>query len=345
MSQKKFIFTEEQIEYIQTHWGQESATSMKKRFGCSWQAVVKKAVELGFEKPKSKESTRWKVEEDCIIRENAKKLTVQQIAELLNRTVTAVYVRANRIGVSLDHEWTTEDEQLLEELWGCYSIETVAKKLHRSVDSIKVKATRMHLGDSFSSNGQFLKVSDIELALNVNGQKIRQTWFKTGLKFSKVKISNQCHIYGVKVEDLWDFLEQHPTSFDARYLEENILGPEPVWLKLKRKQDFQNPPNIEYRPWSENEIKLLTYLLTQGKSQEEIGRILHRSRCAVNAKIYKMNLTFPNFWEPSEIQLLQQNYENGFSASYQELSEDLGRSADAIRRKAKSLGLSKSSSN
>ena len=30
MSQKKFIFTEEQIEYIQTHWGQESATSMKK---------------------------------------------------------------------------------------------------------------------------------------------------------------------------------------------------------------------------------------------------------------------------------------------------------------------------
>lgn len=35
MKREKFIFSEEQIQYILNNWGIESAHSMKKRFGCT----------------------------------------------------------------------------------------------------------------------------------------------------------------------------------------------------------------------------------------------------------------------------------------------------------------------
>lgn len=49
MAGKKYIFTEEQINYIVENWGKESAHSMKKKFGCSWYAVCRVAEANGLE--------------------------------------------------------------------------------------------------------------------------------------------------------------------------------------------------------------------------------------------------------------------------------------------------------
>ena len=39
----------------------------------------------------------------------------------------------------------------------------------------------------------------------------------------------------VTIKDLFSFLEQNQNIWDSRYLEKNILGKEPDWLKEKRK--------------------------------------------------------------------------------------------------------------
>lgn len=57
---EKFQFSKEQIQYIKDNWGKESAHSMKKKFGCSWYAVVNMAKDLGFDLP---ESNQWTKEE------------------------------------------------------------------------------------------------------------------------------------------------------------------------------------------------------------------------------------------------------------------------------------------
>ena len=307
---------------------------MAKKIGCTALTITRKAEKLGLPKI---ESTHWTKAEDEFLKNNANIMTANQIAEALGRTELAVYSRASKLKIPLDAYWTEEQEKSLKELWGTVSIETIAKNLHRTITAIEVKARKMKLGPAFEANGEYLRLSDISRELNVDINRVRYTWIKKGMKYHNIKITNKTHIMGVKIEDLFEFLEYNQADFDARYLEENILGKEPNWLKEKRKRDFQNPPP-EYRLWTTNEEQILRSMLAKGKKYEEIGDKINRSRSAVANKIIKLNLTLPNFWTSEEHDFLRENYEAGFIMSYSELAQELGRSKTSVAKRCRTLG-------
>lgn len=334
---KAFQFTEENVIYIKENWGKETITNMSNEIGCSRKALSREAKKLGFIR---KDKVRWETYEDNLLKEKIGTLSVGEIADVLGRTTNSVYNRITKLGIA-QNVWTPEEEALLEDTWGCYSIETIAKNLEKTPEAIRKKVTQKKLGPAFEANGQYLKVSEIENILNVSGDRIRKNWFKKGLKVHKVKISEKKRIYGIKIADLFTFLEQHQDYFDARFLEENILGPEPEWLKNKRKQDFKNPPP-EYRIWQDNEIKILTFLLSKGKSYREIGTKINRSVGAVKAKTLELELGLSRIWSEEEYKVLKENFIKGSQKNYNDLALELGRGYYGVAKKCKKLGYNNS---
>ncbi|MEG1597051.1 MAG: hypothetical protein RR359_02100 [Bacilli bacterium] len=339
MSKSKFQWTEDQIEYLKANWGKEKAHSMKKRFGCTWYSVVKKAEELGLKLPQNND---WTEEDILQLKELSEKYHYEEIAKIMNRTPNAIYLKAKRMNIRLIQDrskWTEEDEQLLRDYWGNYSIEQIAKKMKRSVFSLKVKAVRMGLGSMIANNVEQISISDISDILNVSLDRLYNTWIDKGLKIKNIKITKNKSYMAVTWKDLMEFLKHHQDMWDSRDLEKNILGTEPEWLKEKRNKDIEDEPQ-KYKRWDKEELETIKRLLLEGKSYKEISEIIQRSEWAIANMLRNLGYSYKlkRFWTGKEMIYLKENYPN---MTQDEIAEQLGRTKKSIGAKAEELGIQK----
>lgn len=339
MRGQKFEFTSEQIKYIVDNWGKISAHSMKNMFGCSWYAVVSIAKKYNLDPP---ESNRWTEEENELLKKLAADTHYEDIAESMHKSPNAIYLRAKRLGITLIQDrrsWSIEEENYLIEHWGVDAIEKIAKDMQRSIYSIRVKATRLGLGHMCKANTEQLTVADISYYLGVSHERITETWKNYGLKLKKKKVTKKYSYYCISIEDLMEFLKTHQDLWNANYLELNIFGIEPDWLTAKRRKDALNPP-IEYRPWTNDEIKLATDLLKIGYDYELIAERLHRTPGSVAYKLRSLGYSYrlSKYWKGTEIKYLKEHYED---MTNEEIADHLNRSSKAIESKAGELGVNK----
>lgn len=339
MRGKKFEFTEEQIQYILDNWGKESAHSMKKKFGCTWYAVVGIAEANGLELPTSND---WTEEEIDTLKLLAEKYHYEDIAKKMGKTENAIYLKARRLGITLIQDrrkWTQDEEQVFRDLWGNKSIELIAKKLKRSVFSLKVKAVRMGLGSMISNNYEKITISDVSELLDVTRDRITRTWVELGLNITLTKLTSEKSYMTVTWGDLMKFLENNQSEWDSRKVERNMLGQEPEWLVEKRTRDLQENP-LWYRKWTEDEIVKAENLFNSGKDYQTIALEIDRSEWAVTNLLRNMGYAYrlPQFWKGNEIKYLRENYQN---MTYEEIAEILGRTTKAIGAKAEELGFQK----
>ncbi len=339
MKGKKRQFTDEEIQYIISNWGKESPHSMKKKFNCSWYAVCNIAEKNGLEIPRSNE---WTNEEIETLKLLSDKYHYSEIAKIMNKTENAIYIKARRLGITLiqdKRKWTKEEETLLSDLWGTKSIETIAKNMKRTVFSLRVKAVRMGLGPMIRNNYDLITVSDMCDLLNVTRDRITTTWISLGLNLKQKKLTKNMSYYVITWDDLMKFLENNQNEWDSRYVEKNILGTEPEWLKEKRIRDIEENP-LWYRKWTEEEIKQAETLFKSGKDYKEIAKIINRSEWAVANLLRNMGYSYmlPRFWKGKDLKYLRENYEN---MTYLEIAEAIGRTTKAVSSKAEELGYQK----
>ena len=335
----KYIFTDEQIEYIVDNWDKESIHSMKNRFGCTWYAVAKIGEIYGLDLPTS---NYWSDEEIETLKTLSEDYHYEEIAKIMNRTENAIYLKAKRLKIDLIMDrksWTDEDEAYLYERWGRDNIEKIAKDMKRSFYAIKVKATRMGLGYMHDANIDQIKVADISEILNVRAERITDTWLKYGLKLKRKKVSANHGYYCIKISDLLEFLKNNQDLWNSQYLEKNILGKEPDWLLEKRKKDIIDPPQ-EYTRWTEEELSLTKELILKGFDYDYISSYVNHTPNAIAYKARALGLSYrlKKYWKGSEIKLLKENYP---AMSAKELSEILERSPKNIQGKAAELGIKK----
>lgn len=339
MRSKKFEFSEEQIQYILENWGKESAHSMKKKFGCTWYAIIGIAEANGLELPTS---NKWTEEEINTLKLLAEKYHYIDIAEKMGKTENAIYLKARRLNIKLIHnkrQWTKEEEQKFRDLWGNKSIELIAKKLKRSVFSLKVKAVRMELGSMISNNYETITISDISELLDVTRDRITGTWVELGLNITLTKLTSEKCYMTVTWGNLMKFLEHNQNEWDSRKVEKNMLGQEPEWLVEKRARDLKDNP-LWYRKWTEDEIVKAESLFNSGKDYQSIALEIDRSEWAVSNLLRNMGYAYklPKFWKDNEIKYLRENYQN---MTYAEIAEILGRTNKAIGAKAEEFGFQK----
>lgn len=166
--------------------------------------------------------------------------TSSEIAIILNRTTVSVEykIRKECITTNMTRRfWTEEEEKYLEDNWDIHTIPYLCKKLNRTRSAIINKAFKMNLKTQLL-HPEALKISEISELFNVNRNVIDTTWMILGLPFKVQKTSESNSYKYVDIQDLFAFLENNQFLYDGKNLEKNILGPEPEWVKEKRKHDY-----------------------------------------------------------------------------------------------------------
>lgn len=329
-------FTNEDIEYIIKNWGKESTYIMKDKLECSRYAVCKVAELHGLQIPKT---NFWTKEEEDKLRQLASKYYHTDIAVIMNRTDNAICSKAKKLGIKLipyEARWTKEEEELLSDLWGYKSVEYISNKLNRNVSAVKEKAYKLGLGSMINNNYDVITLSDLCKLLNVSYIKVVNTWVNLGLKLKRKKLSDSKSYVVIYLKDLIDFLEKNQNEWDSEYLEKNILGPEPNWLKEKRIKDSTEKTSFR-RMWTDEEIQKVEQLYKNGMSYLQISKEVNRTKNAVGILLRKMGYTYtlPNFWTEEETEYLKNNYEN---MTYQDIADSLGKTHSSVSHKVIRMG-------
>lgn len=165
--------------------------------------------------------------------------TPEEIAQQLNRSVNGINHEASRLGISnRKARWTEEELEYLEENWGRYKLETLCKHLKRPKDGVIDMAVRvLALGPSTQNQGK-LTARCLATAIGVCPETVFKWLNRHGLKHAKKVTRRSKKVYQIDLKDFWKWAETNQHRFDSMRFEKGILGPEPPWMKEKRREDF-----------------------------------------------------------------------------------------------------------
>lgn len=241
--------------------------------------------------------------------------------------------------------WTQDDIDYLENAWGVYSIKTISKNLKRTVAAVKLKAGRIGLDDA-RNNYNGITISQLSKALNIHYGILMNWKKKYGFPVKEKVFAESMSVKVIGYEDFWKWAEQHKEMIDFSRMEENILGPEKDWVKVKRNADRIRKlhiPKPHNTPWTKREIGLLKGLIESGCSYPELQRHIQRTEGAIKRKLLDIGIKYrperlPNHnkYTEKEIQYILQALKEG--RSFEEMAETLNRSALGIRGKLERMG-------
>jgi hypothetical protein len=250
-------------------------------------------------------------------------------------------------GIELSRKpWTEEEVDYLESNWGSLSINGIAKHLNRSFHSVKMKARRLGLSDPLL-HFDGITLHQLSSVLNISDTVLRH-WVKQYDFPAKQKLFvKERRVLVVKYKDFWDWAKRNKQMIDFSRLEPNILGPEPSWVKEKRKADQIKNIHLsktKRTPWSKDEDAWLKWMLKKFKyTYPEIAAELKRSQGAIKRRIKDLGLKerpvrLPNHFRytEEEVKLLIDLYEKGYS--FEVIGKMLNKSALGVRGKLERMG-------
>lgn len=240
--------------------------------------------------------------------------------------------------------WTPEEYARLAEEWGMYSIGTIAEHLGRSELAVKEKASRMGLGPHLDASDRIsLNVLLQELGVTKGGSCYSFSYQRlkaAGLKIHTHRVQNNSFRM-VDIDEFWEFAEKNRHLFDFSRLEENVLGAEPEWVKIKRAEDFKRAFVVKpYKTkWTEAEDRELIRLLRMHRyTCPEIAARLRRSEGAIARRVQDLGIKERPIaadkqgkWTQEELATLGRMMKAG--SSYESMSGVIGKSTKAIRGK------------
>lgn len=187
--------------------------------------------------------------------------------------------------------WTIEDKEYLQDKWGTVSAKSIAKRLGRSVDSVKQKAYKIGLGDArFNYDG--ISINQLAKAMN-RCPHVLYRWIELHALPAKQKVfMSEARVWVIRYSDFWKWAEQHKTFINLAKMEANTLGPEPDWVREKRKADElasqKSKRSIAWKP--EEEQRLLQLASLPNATYPEIACLLDRTESSIRRRLYDLNV-------------------------------------------------------
>lgn len=240
-------------------------------------------------------------------------------------------------------DWTDEEIEYLESSWGVTTMPGIAKKLGRSVQGVRQKAYAIGLS-RFMDNGSYVTLHQLLLAL---GLKSSYSYLNMKLKNRGLPIRYKTAIRKrykiVYLNEFWKWAKENQTHLNFSKFEENMLGPEENWVKVKRYNDSKIKRTVNVTPWTEKEDRILEDLINKQKyNYTEIARRLRRSEGAVTRRINDLGLKGRplreaphNVWTKEQLETLKEMLLK--RSLYMDMADKIGKSEKAIRGKVYSL--------
>ena len=143
----------------------------------------------------------------------------------------------------------------------------------------------------------------------------------------------------VCIDQFWQWSETHMEVFNYARFPEGILGPEPSWVKEKRKSDVAIYDKKYGKEWTKKDDDYLIFLLNQYQyTIKEIADRMVKTEFAIERRIAKLNIkqrpvkASPIKWDDEKKELLKNMILR--SRSYEEIADKIGCSAKAAKNKA-----------
>ena len=234
--------------------------------------------------------------------------------------------------------WTIEQEKYLEDAWGEASIPHIARKLGKSVNAIKLKARKMGLKRHIHSGG-YITLNQLFNALDMTYCSFTlDRWLRHSFPLKHKKSINMPYKI-VYIKDFWAWAERHKMFIDFSRVEPLIFGPEPAWVKHKRKADWLARPYQERRPWTPQEDAQFKAMLNAYRyTYRDISVALKRTEGALKRRLKDLKLKQrpvpaykKSLWTPEQETILEDLYYKGYIPEV--MAEFIPKSASAIRGK------------
>lgn len=189
-----------------------------------------------------------------------------------------------------NRSWFDCETEYLEDNWGKLSVGTIAKKLGKSENAVILKAKRIGLGPSISAQGK-LNANQLADAIGVDIHAIIDYWIpKYGLRAVRKVTRLVNKFWLIDIKDFWKWAEKNQDKFDSRRFEPLSLGPEPKWMKEKRKADMSLPVR-RFQKWTVKEDEKLRAMFKSGLyNRNQIGEHLGRSGIAVQRRLTRIDV-------------------------------------------------------
>ena len=283
------LFTKEEIEFLEQNYNKMHYKDISKILERHPKVIHRKLMNLGL-RPCGP-NTFWTEEEFEYLKNNLTDMrSVEGIAKHLGRSTQAIHskIREQQLNIK-DHKtlWSTEDLNYLEDKWGISTVKTIAKNLNRSELAIMRKACEIGLGKRV---GNGYCVDDIYQMLGV-GRSTVIAWIRKGWLKGKKNKTTKRGTYVVSENDLKDFLFTHQERWDTRKWNVNIFmknEKNPEWLDKKIEQDKKRLSKSK-TVYSNAEDKTLLKLFFEGKSFDEISKIVGRTEKSVRMRLHRID--------------------------------------------------------
>jgi hypothetical protein len=186
--------------------------------------------------------------------------------------------------------WMQEEINFLEENWGKRKVSTLSKQLNRSENGIVLKAKRLGLGPSKENQG-LLNANQLAVALGVDRHAITDYWIeKCGLRAVRKVTKELFKFWSINIDDFWKWAKDNQDKFDTRRFEQLLLGPEPAWMKDKRRLD-RSLPVRRFQKWTAKEDERLRTLFKCGLyTYKQIGELMGRSNESVERRASRIDV-------------------------------------------------------
>lgn len=236
--------------------------------------------------------------------------------------------------------WTKDEVDFLEDKWGTYSLKAIAKHLNRSTEAVKLKAQRMGLSNgSLAFDG--ITLNQLMVALNKDYGYTANAWIERYNMPVRTKVfAIKKRVKVITYADFWKWAEQHKTLINFAKVEENILGPEPAWVKKKRDADqlaFQKS-KVALEWTKADDQRLLQLVKHDGMTYTKLSKMFNRTESAIKRRLSDLNCKFrPERlnnhikYTEDETKTLIEMAEAGYS--YETIAQRIGKGALGVRGK------------
>lgn len=242
--------------------------------------------------------------------------------------------------------WSADDVETLENSWGSISVSGIASKLGRSVSAVKQKAGRLGLGDAILHYDgiSLLQLSEV---LGVSYSVLRGWVVKYGFPVRYKRFAEEMKVAVVNYDEFWEWAEANKEMIDFSRMDENILGPEKEWVKVKRDADnmkklfVKKSHNVD---WTEDEDRLLRSMVNAFRyTYPEIAARLKRSQGAVKRRLLDIGVQARPIrlnnhikYTDEDVKILLELVGQGYSM--EDIGHRLNKSALGVRGKLERLG-------
>lgn len=301
--------------------------------------------------------SKWTKEDDIFLEQNHKTKTDNELAEILERTVSSIRARKWNLHLYQEPEWSLEDKEKLKNLYPVLTKQELEKEfleksyavLHGMANKLNLFKDKKTLGRIRKEKGEreSLWVKDDQKLKDLIGQGLTQK--EILLYFpnrTPVSINSRISVLGLRKKKLVRWTNEQLQILRDKFEDSSRKELQKLlpygWVKIRAKANTLGLYHRAKREkhtneWTEQENEIVKREVGLGKSDLQIAKILGRSGSAVIDRRQRLGLVKNNVWTSFEDNVLRKNKDSSFEI----LAKKLGKTTDAIALRRRKLGLSK----